>query len=41
MSIVEYTAQGVLGQLDKTTQEFYGFVMPAIETCTKIKMIGY
>jgi HSP20 family protein len=31
MGIVEYAAQGLLGELDKTTQEFYGFVMPAID----------
>lgn len=31
MGIVEYAAWGLLGELDKTTQEFYGFVMPAID----------
>ena len=31
MGIVEYTALGLLGELDKTTQEFYGFIMPAID----------
>ncbi|HYZ58579.1 MAG TPA: archaeal heat shock protein Hsp14 [Nitrososphaeraceae archaeon] len=31
MGILEYAAQGLLGELDKTTQEFYGFVMPAID----------
>jgi HSP20 family protein len=31
MGIVEYAAQRLLGELDKTTQEFYGFVMPAID----------
>jgi HSP20 family molecular chaperone IbpA len=31
MGIVEYAARGLLGELDKTTQEFYGFVMPAID----------
>jgi HSP20 family protein len=31
MGIVEYAAQGLLGELDKTTQEFYGFIMPAID----------
>jgi HSP20 family molecular chaperone IbpA len=31
MGIVEYAARELLGELDKTTQEFYGFVMPAID----------
>lgn len=31
MGIVEYAARGLLGELDKTIQEFYGFVMPAID----------
>jgi HSP20 family protein len=31
MGIVEYAARGLLGELDKTTQEFYGFIMPAID----------
>jgi HSP20 family protein len=31
MGILEYAAQGLLCELDKTTQEFYGFVMPAID----------
>jgi HSP20 family protein len=31
MGIVEYAVQELLGELDKTTQEFYGFVMPAID----------
>jgi len=31
MGIVEYAARGLLSQLDKTTQEFYEFVMPAID----------
>ena len=31
MGIVEYAARGLLSELDKTTQEFYGFVMPAID----------
>jgi HSP20 family protein len=31
MGIMEYAAWGLLGELDKTTQEFYGFVMPAID----------
>ena len=31
MSVVEYAARGLLGELDKTAQEFYGFVMPAID----------
>src|SRR5918996_4636278 len=31
MGIVEYAVQELLGELDKTTQEFYGFIMPAID----------
>jgi HSP20 family molecular chaperone IbpA len=31
MCIVEYAVQELLGELDKTTQEFYGFIMPAID----------
>ena len=31
MDIVEYAARGLLGELDKTTQEFYEFIMPAID----------
>ena len=31
MGIVEYAARGLLGELDKTTQEFYEFIMPAID----------
>jgi HSP20 family protein len=31
MGIVEYAARELLSQLDKTTQEFYEFVMPAID----------
>lgn len=31
MGIVEYAARGLLGELDKTTQEFYGLIMPAID----------
>lgn len=31
MGIVEYAARGLLSQLDKTTQEFYEFVMPATD----------
>ncbi len=31
MGIVEYAASGLLGELDKTIQEFYRFVMPAID----------
>ena len=31
MGIVEYAARGLLSQLDKTTQEFYEFIMPAID----------
>jgi HSP20 family protein len=31
MGIVEYAARELLSQLDKTTQEFYEFIMPAID----------
>ncbi|HWS19461.1 MAG TPA: archaeal heat shock protein Hsp14 [Nitrososphaera sp.] len=31
MGIVEYAARELLSQLDKLTQEFYEFVMPAID----------
>jgi HSP20 family protein len=31
MGLVEYAAIGLLGELDKRTQEFYSFVMPAID----------
>lgn len=31
MGIVEYAARGLLGEFDKTTQEFYEFIMPAID----------
>jgi HSP20 family protein len=31
MGILEYAARGLRGELDKTTQEFYGFIMPAID----------
>ncbi|MDQ3808053.1 MAG: Hsp20 family protein [Thermoproteota archaeon] len=31
MGIAEYAARGLLSQLDKTTQEFYEFIMPAID----------
>jgi HSP20 family protein len=31
MGIVEYTARGLLREIDKRTQEFYKFVMPAMD----------
>lgn len=31
MGIAEYATRGLLGELDKTTQKFYEFIMPAID----------